>query len=102
MNFRILPAVTAVVVVERAVGRKGAAERERRAGAVTVAIGVEIHEPPYLDGGSDVVMEAGMCFTNEPGIYQPGKFGLRVEDICYLTEDGADHFGIWQDGPGAP
>lgn len=65
-------------------------------------IGVEIHEPPYLDGGSDVPMEAGMCFTNEPGIYQPGRFGLRIEDICFVTEDGADHFGQWQEGPGAP
>ena len=43
-----------------------------------------------------------MCFTNEPGIYQPGRFGLRIEDICYITEDGADHFGQWQEGPGAP
>ncbi|MGD2017087.1 MAG: Xaa-Pro peptidase family protein, partial [Planctomycetota bacterium] len=65
-------------------------------------IGVEIHEPPYLDGGSDVPMEPGMCFTNEPGIYQPGRFGLRIEDICFITEDGADHFGRWQEGPGAP
>lgn len=65
-------------------------------------IGAEIHEPPYLDGGSDVLMEPGMCFTNEPGIYQPGRFGLRIEDICYITEDGADHFGQWQEGPAAP
>ncbi|MEM6571726.1 MAG: M24 family metallopeptidase, partial [Planctomycetota bacterium] len=65
-------------------------------------IGVEIHEPPYLDGGSDVPMEAGMCFTNEPGIYLPGSFGLRIEDICVVTEDGADHFGQWQEGPAAP
>ena len=65
-------------------------------------IGVEIHEPPYLDGGSDVVMEPGMCFTNEPGIYQPGKFGLRIEDICFITESGVDHFGSWQEGPAAP
>lgn len=65
-------------------------------------IGVEIHEPPYFDGGSDVPMEVGMCFTNEPGIYQPGKFGLRIEDICFVTEDGADHFGSWQEGPERP
>ncbi|MEM9799957.1 MAG: Xaa-Pro peptidase family protein [Planctomycetota bacterium] len=65
-------------------------------------IGVEIHEPPYLDGGSDVEMEPGMCFTNEPGIYQPGRFGLRIEDICFVTESGADHFGRWQEGPAAP
>lgn len=66
------------------------------------SIGVEIHEPPYLDGGSDVPMEPGMCFTNEPGIYLPGQFGLRIEDICYVTESGADHFGEWQEGPEAP
>lgn len=66
------------------------------------SIGVEIHEPPYLDGGSDVPMEPGMCFTNEPGIYLPGQFGLRIEDICYVTESGADHFGQWQEGPEAP
>ena len=41
-----------------------------------------IHEPP-TDAMPDVVMEPGMCFTNEPGIYQPGKFGLRIEDICF-------------------
>ena len=64
--------------------------------------GVEIHEPPYLDGGSDVLMEPGMCFTNEPGIYLPGRFGLRIEDICFITEDGADHFGQWQESPAAP
>ncbi len=65
-------------------------------------IGVQIHEPPYLDGGSDVLMEPGMCFTNEPGIYLPGRFGLRIEDICIITEDGVDHFGEWQEGPAAP
>ncbi|QDV08020.1 Xaa-Pro dipeptidase [Planctomycetes bacterium Poly30] len=65
-------------------------------------IGVQIHEPPYLDGGSDVLMEPGMCFTNEPGIYLPGRFGLRIEDICIITESGVDHFGEWQKGPSAP
>lgn len=65
-------------------------------------IGVQIHEPPYLDGGSDVLMEVGMCFTNEPGIYLPGRFGLRIEDINIITETGVDHFGEWQEGPGAP
>ncbi len=65
-------------------------------------IGVQIHEPPYLDGGSDVLMEPGMCFTNEPGIYLPGRFGLRIEDICIITESGVDHFGEWQAGPAAP
>jgi len=65
-------------------------------------IGTEVHEPPYLDGGSDVVLAPGMVFTNEPGIYLRGRFGLRIEDICVITHDGADHFGTWQAGPLAP
>lgn len=65
-------------------------------------IGTEVHEPPYLDGGSDIVLAPGMVFTNEPGIYQRGKFGLRIEDICVITNDGADHFGTWQAGPVGP
>jgi Xaa-Pro dipeptidase len=65
-------------------------------------IGTEVHEPPYLDGGSDVVLAPGMVFTNEPGIYQRGKYGVRIEDVCVITPDGADHFGTWQVGPEAP
>jgi Xaa-Pro dipeptidase len=65
-------------------------------------IGTEVHEPPYLDGGSDVLLAPGMVFTNEPGIYQRGKYGVRIEDICVITADGADHFGVWQNGPEGP
>ena len=43
-----------------------------------------------------------MTFSNEPGIYLPGEFGVRVEDIVAVTEDGADHFGSWQAGPESP
>jgi Xaa-Pro aminopeptidase len=65
-------------------------------------IGLDGHEDPYLDGGSTVLMEPGMCFSDEPGIYLPGELGLRIEDIVCVTTDGADHFGRWQASPASP
>lgn len=53
-------------------------------------IGLEGHEWPYLVGESDVVLEPGMTFSDEPGIYQYGKFGVRLEDIMVVTEAGAE------------
>ncbi|HEX7117542.1 MAG TPA: Xaa-Pro peptidase family protein [Longimicrobiales bacterium] len=53
-------------------------------------IGLEGHEWPYLVGNSDVVLEPGMTFSDEPGIYQYGKFGVRLEDIIAITETGAE------------
>lgn len=52
-------------------------------------IGLEGHEWPYLVKGSTVVLQPGMCFSDEPGIYQLGKFGLRCEDIMVITHAGA-------------
>ena len=43
-----------------------------------------------------------MTFSDEPGLYIPGRFGLRIEDIVYVTETGADVFGDWQAGPLSP
>ncbi len=51
-------------------------------------MGVEIHEIPYITSSSQTVLEEGMVFSIEPGIYLPGKFGLRLEDIVYLDSDG--------------
>ena len=65
-------------------------------------IGLEGHEDPYFDGGSRVVLEPGMTFSDEPGIYLYGRFGVRLEDIVVVTEDGAGHFGSWQAGPDSP
>lgn len=65
-------------------------------------IGLDGHEDPYFDAGSTVPLEPGMTFSDEPGIYLPGRFGVRVEDIVAVTADGADHFGRWQAGPASP
>ena len=53
-------------------------------------IGLEGHEPPYLVEGSETRLEPGMVFTIEPGIYQAGKFGVRIEDDCVMTETGVE------------
>ncbi|GAA0900525.1 aminopeptidase P family protein [Streptomyces thermoalcalitolerans] len=51
-------------------------------------IGVTTHEPPYLVEGEEQPLVPGMCFSVEPGIYLPGRFGVRIEDIVTVTEDG--------------
>ncbi|MFZ3560513.1 MULTISPECIES: aminopeptidase P family protein [unclassified Streptomyces] len=51
-------------------------------------IGVTTHEPPYMIEGEEQELVPGMCFSVEPGIYLPGRFGVRVEDIVTVTEDG--------------
>jgi Xaa-Pro aminopeptidase len=51
-------------------------------------IGLETHEPPYLVAGNDQELEPGMAFSVEPGVYLPGRFGVRIEDICVIEEDG--------------
>ena len=51
-------------------------------------IGLSTHEPPYLVEGEQQPLVPGMCFSIEPGIYLPGRFGVRIEDIVTVTEDG--------------
>lgn len=51
-------------------------------------IGVTTHEPPYLIEGEEQPLVPGMCFSVEPGVYLPGRFGVRIEDIVTVTEDG--------------
>jgi Xaa-Pro aminopeptidase len=52
-------------------------------------IGIEEHEDPYLVVGNDEVLVPGHAFSVEPGIYQPGRFGMRLEDIVVVGADGS-------------
>ncbi|MEU2617037.1 aminopeptidase P family protein [Streptomyces sp. NPDC007157] len=55
-------------------------------------IGVTTHEPPYMIEGEEQPLVPGMCFSVEPGIYLPGRFGVRIEDIVTVTEEGGRRF----------
>ena len=55
-------------------------------------IGMDGHEPAYLVHGDMTPLAAGMCFSDEPGIYIPGKFGVRLEDCWHMTESGPKFF----------
>jgi Xaa-Pro aminopeptidase len=52
-------------------------------------LGLSVHEEPYISASSEVWLEAGMVFSIEPGIYLPGRFGVRLEEIVYLDAAGA-------------
>jgi Xaa-Pro aminopeptidase len=52
-------------------------------------IGLEVHEHPYVVSGNGLALEEGMAFSIEPGIYLPGRFGVRIEDIVIVGPDGA-------------
>lgn len=51
-------------------------------------VGLEIHEAPNVGGRSDTVLKPGMVVTVEPGVYLPGKFGVRIEDMILITPKG--------------
>ncbi|MDE1149432.1 MAG: Xaa-Pro peptidase family protein [Azospirillaceae bacterium] len=55
-------------------------------------IGLDGHESPYLVLSDDTPLEPGMCFSDEPGIYIPGEFGIRLEDCWHMTETGPKLF----------
>jgi Xaa-Pro dipeptidase len=55
-------------------------------------IGLDGHEPPYLVHGDTTPLQAGMCFSDEPGLYTPGEFGIRLEDCWYMTAAGPKLF----------
>jgi Xaa-Pro dipeptidase len=55
-------------------------------------IGLSIHEPAYLVRGDTTPLAPGMCFSNEPMIVVPERYGIRLEDHFHVTEDGAAWF----------
>jgi Xaa-Pro dipeptidase len=55
-------------------------------------IGMEVHEPVYLVHGETTPLAPGMCFSDEPGLYIPGKFGVRLEDCWHMTAAGPKFF----------
>lgn len=57
-------------------------------------IGMDGHERINLVGGETTVLQPGMCFSNEPGIYTYGEFGVRLEDCMYITEGGPKWFSV--------
>ena len=101
---RVYEVVNEARVAGIAAARAGAAAQSVDAAARTVieragfgprflhrtghGVGLEIHEPPYLVAGNDAPLAAGMTHSVEPGIYLPGRFGVRLEDLVVVEPGG--------------
>jgi Xaa-Pro dipeptidase len=65
-------------------------------------IGMDGHEPAYLVHGDSTPLQPGMCFSDEPGIYIPGEFGVRLEDCWHMTPAGPQTFTALAKSPDEP
>ena len=59
-------------------------------------LGLEVHEEPYIRDDNAQILEPGMTFTVEPGIYLPGEGGVRIEDDMLITSDGAESLSTYE------
>lgn len=57
-------------------------------------IGIDLHEDPYIREGNAMRLDVGMAFSIEPGVYLPGRFGVRIEDIAIMTEGGSENINL--------
>lgn len=62
-------------------------------------IGLEVHEAPYIASADDQILREGMVFSLEPGVYLPGRFGVRIEDIVVCGRDGGERLNHRPRGP---
>ena len=53
-----------------------------------------MHEEPYIVAGNALPLEPGMAFSIEPGVYFPGEWGARIEDIVVVTADGVEPLNV--------
>ncbi|NHN49404.1 aminopeptidase P family protein [Halostella sp. JP-L12] len=53
-------------------------------------VGLDVHEAPFITDGNETELRPGMVFSVEPGVYLPGEFGVRIEDLIVVTDDGCD------------
>ena len=63
-------------------------------------VGLDVHEEPFIVAGNDRELEPGMVFSVEPGVYVPDEFGVRIEDLIVVTEDGCERLNTTDRGWG--
>ncbi len=76
----------------------GAGYGERFVHRTGHGIGLDGHEEPFIVAGNDLALEPGMTFSIEPGVYLPGRFGTRIEDIVVVTGDGCERLNTLDRG----